>query len=254
MGFPRLIPFVTLIGNGAFKTRRFTQPKYVGDPANTVALFSSFEAEELCVLDISDSFSQDRASDQTLSQIIENASMPIAFGGGIRKYADAKKFFALGFDKVIIRSGLADLNLVAEISHNFGAQAVAGCLDYNWSESNPDEIVINNATYSIQSIPIFLKELQESGLGEIVIQNIQADGERTGLVSNPLLESAVKSLDIPVVALGGCKGVEDAADFIKLTGCHSVAASATFLFRPTREAVLVNYPRIESWHERFEDS
>lgn len=235
------------------KTSGFKNPKYVGDPANTVALFSSFEAEELIVLDISDSFNQSRSSKEVLTQIIENASMPIAFGGGVETLDDAKKFFDLGFDKVVIRSSLHESHIVREISDNYGAQAVAGCLDYRWNPSHPKEIEINNAIVSINEIPTFLMKLQKSGLGEIIIQNISGDGLRSGLEMSPLLETAVEILDIPVVALGGCSNAQDAADFIRKSRCHSVAASTTFLFRPTRDAVLVNYPKIDDWHKNFEE-
>jgi cyclase len=250
--FPRLIPVVTLVAGAAVKTSKFTNPKYVGDPSNTVALFSSFEAEELIVLDISDSFKESRTSQEVLTQIIENASMPIAFGGGIKTFDDAKKYFDLGFDKVVIRSSLYDSHVVKEISDNYGAQAVTGCLDYRWDPSRSKEIEVNEVVVSLDEISTLLMKLQKTGLGEIIIHNIGGDGSRTGLEMSPLLESAVNILDIPVVALGGCSNAQNAADFIKQSRCHSVAASTTFLFRPTRDAVLVNYPKIEDWHKNFE--
>lgn len=242
---------VSLIGNRAVKTATFANPKYVGDPVNTVALFSSFEAEELIVLDISESFGQPKADTKMLSEIIENAEMPIAFGGGIRKYGDAQELFELGFDKVIMRRGLEDPQLVTKISSNYGAQAVSGCLDFIWHESRSDEIEINARPFSTDSLSNFLAKLPEFGLGELIIQDKSADGLRSGLRSSPLLELAIDTLDIPVVALGGCKNVEDAAQFILQTGCHSVAASTTFLFRPSRDAVLINYPSVDSWHRNF---
>jgi cyclase len=253
MTFPRLIPVVTLISGDAVKTTKFKNPKYVGDPANTVALFSSFEAEELIVLDISDSFEQASTSQEVLSQIIENASMPIAFGGGIKTFDDAKKHFDLGFDKVVVKSSLTQSHIVREISDNYGVQAVSGCLDYIWNPSRPKEIEVNKVVVSLDEIPILLMRIQETGVGEIIIQNINGDGLRNGLEKSPLLESAVEILDIPVIATGGCSSAQNAVDFIKQSGCHSVAASTTFLFRPTRDAVLINYPKINDWHENFEE-
>jgi cyclase len=252
MTFPRLIPIITLIGDGAVKTTEFKNPRYVGDPANTVSLFSSFEAEELVVLDISESFAHVGTSEEVLRQIIENASMPIAFGGGIKTLDHARKCFDLGFDKVILRTSLPNLRLLDEVSNLYGTQALAGCLDYRWSQSRPNEFQINNAMFSFEQIPALLKGLQDAGLGEVIIQNISRDGLRLGLEMSPLLELAIEILDIPVVALGGCSSVQNAADFIRQSKCHSVAAATTFLFRPTREAVLINYPKIDEWHKYFE--
>jgi imidazole glycerol-phosphate synthase subunit HisF len=250
--FPRLIPVVTLIGDGAYKTKQFSNPKYIGDPANTVSLFSSFEAEELMVFDISESFQELKASKEVLSQIIENASMPIAFGGGVKSIEDAHVYFDLGFDKVVIRTGLSDPMLVERISAEYGTQAVAGCLDFELISSRTHEIKINNVVFSFDQIPTLLMRLQDSGLGEVVIQDIKSDGLRSGLQSSLLLELAVEKLDIPVVALGGCSNEKNAADFIKQSRCHSVAAATTFLFHQTRDAVLINYPTLNKWHQNFE--
>jgi len=252
MTFPRLIPVITLLGDSAVKTREFENPKYIGDPANTVALFSSFEVEELIVLDISESFEHERVSREALRQIIENASMPIAFGGGIKTFEDAKSHFDLGFDKVLIRTGLNNPNVVSQISKSYGKQAVAGCLDYRWDPCRPEQIEVNKTLVSLPEIPGILMGLQEAGIGEIVIQNIADDGLRSGLKTSPLLESAVRILDIPIVALGGCSNAQNATDFIQQSKCHSVAAATTFLFRPTRDAVLINYPKIDDWHKNFE--
>ncbi len=251
MGNPRLIPVISLIGNSAVKTKKFSEPKYVGDPANTVSLFDSFEVEELIVLNISASFGEEGPSVATLNQILENAFMPIAFGGGIKTLHDADLLFSIGFDKVIVGSNIFDHRLITSISRQYGSQAVTGCLDFHWPVKNLDEIQINKKPHRIKELPAILKSMEECGVGELVIQDVSQDGLRTGLRTNPLLLAAVENLHIPVVAMGGCRDSEDAVEFIKKSGCHSVAASTTFLFRPSRDAVLVNFPPIDNWRKEF---
>ena len=251
MGNPRLIPVVSLIGNSAVKTKEFSQPKYVGDPANTVSLFDSFEVEELIVLDISASFSDVRPSTSTLNQILENAFMPIAFGGGVKTLQDADLLFSIGFDKVIVRGSIFDHELMANISGRYGAQAATGCLDFVWPVKNTNEIQINGGTHIIEDLPAMLRKIEDCGVGELIIQDVAQDGLRTGLRMNPLLTAAVESLHIPIVAMGGCRDSDDAVEFIRESGCHSVAASTTFLFRPTRDAVLINFPPIEKWRKEL---
>jgi cyclase len=251
VGNPRLIPVVSLIGNSAVKTKEFSKPKYVGDPANTVALFDSFEVEELIVLNISASFHEAGPSISTLNQILENAFMPIAFGGGIQTLQDADLLFSIGFDKVIIRSNVFDQELITNISGQYGSQAVTGCLDFVWPMKNLNEIQINGNICRIEELPAILKRIEDCGVGELVIQDVAQDGLRSGLRTNPLLLSAVDNLQIPIVAMGGCRDSDDAVAFIRKSGCHSVAASTTFLFRPTREAVLINFPPIDRWRKEF---
>ena len=246
---PRLIPVVTLLGDQAVKTREFKNPKYVGDPVNTTALLSNFEAEELIVLDISKFFSSKLASDTTLAQIIENAFMPIAFGGGITNFFDAKRKFDLGFDKIILRTKLFDGNLTIQIADSYGSQAVSGCLDVSYPEGQPTIMIVNGEECEIAFAEELLDQVAKLGIGELIIQDIDRDGTRFGFREHPLLAKAIENLEIPVVPLGGCNSVEEAAHFLHSSKSHSIAASTMFLFRPTREAILVTYPNIDRWHE-----
>ncbi len=249
MSIARLIPVVSLLGDEAVKTKEFKNPKYVGDPVNTTALLSNFEAEELMVLDISSFFSSQPTSDTTLAQIIENAFMPIAYGGGIANFFDAKRKFDLGFDKIILRTKLFGGNLATQIADSYGSQAVTGCLDVSYPESRPTKMIVNGEEYDISFAEELLGLIAKLGVGELIIQDVERDGTRLGLRNHPLLSTAVKNLEIPVVPLGGCNSVDEAAQFLQATKSHSIAASTMFLFRPTREAVLVTYPNIDRWHE-----
>jgi cyclase len=249
MSRARLIPVVTLLGDQAVKTTKFKSPRYVGDPVNTTALLSSFEAEELIVLDISKSFDHEPAMRQTLVQIIENAFMPIGYGGNISSYLDAKDKFDLGFDKVLLRSKLFEKELSSQISKSYGSQAISGCLDVWYPKNQPNLMNVNGKEYEISYAKDLMIQVLNLGIGELIIQDIEFDGTRAGLRLHPLLEEAIQTLEIPIVPLGGCNSVEDAASFLKATKSHSIAASTMFLFRPTRDAILINYPSIDHWQE-----
>ncbi len=254
MNNARLIPVLTLVGNQAIKTVKFENPRYVGDPVNTTALFSSFEVEELIILDISRSFGADFAIEETLTQIIENAFMPIAFGGGIYDFSRAKAAFDLGFDKVIIRSQLFKDNTSLQIAEKYGAQAITGCLDVAYPRNRPGIMIVNGQEYDVDDSDRIIEQVRTSGIGELVVQDIDRDGTRLGLRIHPLLKEAINRLQIPVVALGGCSDVKEASEFLMATNCHSIAASSIFLFRPTRDAILISYPNVSQWHSLIGES
>jgi cyclase len=252
MSRPRLIPIVTLIENKAVKTKKFKDPRYVGDPINTVALLSSYEVEELIVLDISRGFGQPETPFSVLEQIVENAFMPIAFGGGIQNMAQAKKIFSIGFDKIIVRSSLLESNLALTIAREYGAQAVTGCLDVEYVGSNDEFMIVNGRRYNTVECNKLISELANLGMGELVIQDVLRDGTRQDFRSHPLLTAAINILEIPIIPVGGGNDVGSAAKFLRSSGCHSIGASTMFLFRPTRDAILITYPDVEEWHELTE--
>ena len=49
---PRVIPCLLIKENGLVKTKKFSKPKYLGDPLNAVKIFNELEVDELIVLDI----------------------------------------------------------------------------------------------------------------------------------------------------------------------------------------------------------
>ena len=246
-----MIPVISMLGEDAVKTKSFKSPRYVGDPVNTAALFSSFEVEELLLIDISRSYGVTPTSDATLHRIIENAYMPIGYGGGISDIHRARELFAMGFDKIVLRSHLLDLNLVRAITEEFGSQALSGCIDFLIAPRKSNTWIINGVEHSYEQIQKLMSTLEKIGIGELIVQDMEKDGLRSGLQVSVPLSIALSTLSIPIIAIGGCRNPENAADFVKFSGCHSIAASTTFLFRPTRDAVLVNYPKIESWHQNL---
>ncbi len=48
----RVIPCLLLRGQGLYKTVKFKDAKYVGDPINAVRIFNEKEVDELLILDI----------------------------------------------------------------------------------------------------------------------------------------------------------------------------------------------------------
>ena len=46
----RVIPTLLLKGQGLYKTIKFKNPTYIGDPINAVKIFNEKEADELCFL------------------------------------------------------------------------------------------------------------------------------------------------------------------------------------------------------------
>lgn len=57
--------------------------------------------------------------------------IPMAYGGGIHNIFQAEKLFKCGVEKVILNSACCTpLNVVSEISREFGSQSVVVSVDY----------------------------------------------------------------------------------------------------------------------------
>ena len=100
---PRVIPVLLLRGRGLYKTVKFKDPIYVGDPLNTVRLFNEKEANEIVVLDIGATADGRGPNFEFLEDLASECFMPFAYGGGITTVDEIKKQFGIGYNLIINR-------------------------------------------------------------------------------------------------------------------------------------------------------
>ena len=121
----RIIPVLLLRNESLVKTVRFGKFSYVGDPCNTVRIFNELEVDELIFLDIMASRDGKSPNLRLLAEIADECFMPLAYGGGIRTFDQAKSVFDIGFEKVAINShALNNPRLITDIANHYGSQAV----------------------------------------------------------------------------------------------------------------------------------
>ena len=76
----RVIPTLLLDGTGLYKTESFREPKYIGDPINTVKIFNEKNVDELTIFDIS-ATTKKFINFELLEKISKEARMPLTYGG-----------------------------------------------------------------------------------------------------------------------------------------------------------------------------
>ena len=103
---PRIIPVLLLHKGALYKTKKFKKPSYVGDPINAVRIFNEKQVDELMILDIDCSQQNKEPDYQLIEEIVSEAFMPVAYGGGVKNLEIAKKIFQLGIEKVVLNSVL----------------------------------------------------------------------------------------------------------------------------------------------------
>ena len=135
---PRIIPILLIANEGLYKTVKFKNGVYVGDPINAIRLFNDMMVDEIIVLDIAASKSNREPNFKLIEEIASEAFMPFSYGGGITKIEQARELFKIGVEKISFNhSSLVNLSLIAECSEVFGSQSIIGALDVdNLPESN----------------------------------------------------------------------------------------------------------------------
>lgn len=88
----RIIPVLLMSKGGLYKTIRFQNAKYVGDPINSVKIFNEKQADEIILLDFLASKEKRGIDFSKIEEIAGEAFMPMAYGGAIKNFEDAKEF------------------------------------------------------------------------------------------------------------------------------------------------------------------
>lgn len=236
---------------GLIKSVQFKNYKYVGDPINAVKIFNEKEVDEIAVIDI-DATRDNRPPDiDKIAEIASEAFMPMAYGGGITTIEQIKKILFNGVEKVIINKSLhTNIDLVTQAANLVGSQSVVASIDIKRSLFGGYKIYVDNGKNSINKKPEqFAKEMESAGAGEILINNIDADGTYKGFDTN-LIHSIASVVKIPVIAIGGAGNVEDFYK-AKQAGASAVAAGSMFVFQRPHQAVLISYPTQKELKEKL---
>ncbi|NQW21532.1 MAG: imidazole glycerol phosphate synthase subunit HisF [Chloroflexi bacterium] len=241
---PRVIPSLLIRDSGLVKTVQFKDGKYVGDPINTVRIFNEKEIDELVVLDIDASANGKRPDYDVIANLAAECRMPLCYGGGIKTVEHANRIIGLGVEKISLSSAAVENpQIVSEIAQQIGSQSVVVVIDIR-TEGKKGELShwIYNGTRQVPGDPVeFAKEMERLGAGEIVINNISAEGTMQGYDID-MVRKFREVLNVPMTILGGAGKIGDLADLVKNFGVIGAAAGSIFVFKGKYRAVLVNYP------------
>ena len=248
----RVIPCLLLSGSGLVKTVKFRAPTYIGDPRNAVKIFNEKEVDELVILDIGATPGGQPPQGELLREIVSEAFMPVAYGGGIRTIDDVRAIIALGVEKIVISTAAVQIpTLVAAAVREVGSQSVVVCVDVKKNLFGRYEVHTHGGRTNTRIDPVrFAKQMESEGAGELIVNSIDRDGTMSGYDLN-LVRQVSAAVTVPVVACGGAGHAADLGRAVREGGAAAVAAGSLFVFHGKHRAVLISYPSSDELRRLF---
>jgi cyclase len=241
----RVIPVLLLKEGGLYKSVRFRDYKYVGDPINAVKIFNDKQVDEIVVLDIDASLTGSPPNFKLIAEMAGEAFMPLTYGGGISTINQVKEILYQGVEKVSFNSAAINKpELITECARLFGSSSIVVSIDVkkNWIGK---KLVYGSGGHESTGIypAKFAKQMENAGAGEIFLNSIDHDGTFKGF-DKELIREVTGEVNIPVIACGGAGSLTDFRGAIEC-GASAAAAGSYFVFQRPHRAVLITYPSQE---------
>lgn len=243
MALKRIIPCLLYDGTGLVKTVKFKHPSYVGDPINAIKIYNDKEVDELILIDINASRQKRRPNFDKIADMASEAFMPFAYGGGVKTFEDFAQLYKIGVEKVVVNSLLQENpEVVKKVVEQYGAQAVVACIDFKKSlfgSKAPYSYAGHKIRQGLVEYALYLTK--EIGVGELMLYSVDRDGTWEGY-DYETLEQIISTVDIPVIACGGCGSIDDLKKVLYQSQANAAAIGSMAVYSKKGMGVLINFP------------
>lgn len=231
----RLIPCLDVKNGRNVRGLKFSADKDAGDPVELAQRYDAEGADELVFYDITASAEKRQIVSELVRRVSEEVFIPFTVGGGIRTFEDIRTIIEGGAEKASINSAaVINPKIICEGAESFGSQAIVGSIDAIRKSRKDElqwEVVINGGRTSTgRNVLEWAEEMVDMGVGELVLNSIDADGTRNGY-DIELIRRVANLVDVPIVASGGCGGPEHIYQVLQETEASAALAASIFHYR-----------------------
>ena len=232
----RVIPCLDVDAGRVVKGVNFLDLRDAGDPVELAAAYNEQGADELTFLDVTASSSGRGTMIDVVTRTAEQIFIPLTVGGGVRTEEDVNQLLRAGADKVSVNTAaIARPELLNELSRRFGSQCIVLSVDARTvpegeqPTSSGWEVTTHGGRRGtgIDAVE-WARRGQELGVGEILLNSMDADGTKAGF-DLAMLRAVRETVSIPVIASGGAGAVEHFAPAVQ-AGADAVLAASVFHF------------------------
>ncbi|PHM37854.1 imidazole glycerol phosphate synthase subunit HisF [Xenorhabdus innexi] len=230
----RIIPCLDVRDGQVVKGVQFRNHEIIGDIVPLAQRYAQEGADELVFYDITAS-SDGRVVDKSwVAKVAEVINIPFCVAGGIRTVEDAGQILSFGADKISINSpALSDPSLINRLAERYGVQCIVIGID-TWFDEKSDSYQVyqftgdeKRTTATAWQTLDWVREVQQRGAGEIVLNMMNQDGVRNGYDLTQL-QRVRAACSVPLVASGGAGAPVHFLDAFKHANVDGSLAASVF--------------------------
>ena len=226
----RVIPVILYKDGRLVKGTNFQKYRETGMPQSAVRTYSSQNADELMILNISSEISSSGNFENLIELAAQECLVPLCAGGGVTDIGEIGKLIRGGADKVLINSqNYVNYDLIREAARKFGSQAITAGIDFR--RINELYVPYSNKGKNRELIAIksHINNLQKNGAGEIFLNSIDNDGMMSGY-DLEIVDKLEKVISVPLIIGGGAGNFEHLEKALRKKIITGVACGSIFHF------------------------
>jgi cyclase len=214
----RIIPCLDIHEKQVTKGVKFKNNIVLGDPVEMAARYYEEGCDELVFYDITASAEGRPIDIEMVAEVAHAIRIPFAVGGGISTLADMSRVLLAGAEKVSVNSlAVKNPSIISEGARAFGSQCIVLGMDplaVDDPERCPSGYEITTRGFRERTGMDALEWARRAvdlGVGEIVVNSVDADGTRAGFEIG-LTKLIAENVSVPVVASGGAGNAQHLVD------------------------------------------
>lgn len=241
----RIIPRLDIKSENLVKGINLEGLRILGKPEEFILEYNKF-ADEIFFYDTVASLYGRNNLVEIVKQTAKNTNIPLTVEGGIRSLNDIELLLNCGADKIAINTfAIKDLSFIETAVKYYGSTTIIGTITYkiwpnkNFIDNKNTTVGSKQSIYSnkiVDSFQVYTENAREqtgvdaydwaiklsnSGIGELHLLSIDADGKTNG-PEVKLLELLSGKINIPIIYGGGINKLEDCLNV--LNSNHSISA------------------------------
>jgi imidazole glycerol-phosphate synthase subunit HisF len=236
----RLIACFDVIDGRVTKAQQFQDNIDVAPAEELAARLYADQIDEIVFYDITASAQRRRIDLDTVRRVARHVFVPFTVGGGIRSVDDMFEVLKAGAEKISVDSmAVRDPSIIRDGAEAFGRQCIVLSTQVKRVGHRPGirsgyEVFIDGARQATGRDALdWVREGEELGAGEIVVNSIDRDGTASGY-DLEITRAVADAVNLPVIASGGAGTVEHIAAGLSAGGAQAAIVSS-ILYSPRFE-------------------
>ncbi len=250
----RLVAVVIVVDGKVVQSESFNHTNIIhSDAYHAVEAFSSWDVDEIVLLNASRKQSSKFNFLDVVSTVSKVCWVPLSVGGHITSEEYGRELLLNGADKLVINSAFwFNPEVPKLLSRRLGRQSIVASIDVKTDPETARKFVwVDRGSLDTgRTLSDWIVHTECSGAGELLINNIDFDGNRQGY-DLECIDVATSICDLPVIIFGGASENKHFAEGLQ-RGASAVAAANMFHYKEMATKYVKKYLKLNDFNVRFQ--